>query len=291
MNYRKSAAAAVFLLAGTVIMTSVSFAYSEIADEVGQKGRGFVGLGVGTVPDYEGSDKNEGTLAPFGRYNWASGRYLSLGGTANAERAARLKMNLLTKDSAWELGPVLQYRAKRDDVDNNKVDKMKQVDAATEAGAFLGWKADRLSLSTTYVTDVSDEHSGDVWYLNGYYDIPVNEQFRLMLGAHLTWASDDYMETYFGVDGKDSARSGLPKYKASSGFKDTGLSLIGHYKFNQTWGMAGVVNYSRMLNDAEDSPLPPEAGKKDAEKCLKLNSALFATLRRVSCFRNGKSYV
>ena len=95
---------------------------------------------------------------------------------------------------------MLQYRMKRDDVDNNKVDKMKEVDAATEAGAFLGWKADRLSLSTTYVTDVSDEHSGDVWYFNGYYDIPVNEQFKLTLGAHMTWASDDYMETYFGVD-------------------------------------------------------------------------------------------
>jgi outer membrane protein len=268
MDYRKSAAAGVFLLAGTVIMTSVSFAYSEIADEAGQRGRGFVGLGVGTVPDYEGSDTNEGTVAPFGRYNWASGRYLSLGGTANAERAARLKMNLLTKDSAWELGPVLQYRMKRDDVDNNRVDKMKDVDAATEAGAYLGWKADRLSLSTTYVTDVSDEHSGDVWYFNGYYEIPVDEQFRLSLGAYTTWASDDYMETYFGVDGKDAARSGFPKYKASSGFKDAGMLLIGQYKFNQTWGVAGVVNYTRMLNDAEDSPLVKKAGDENQYKAL-----------------------
>ena len=267
MEQVKSVIVGILLLAGTAAASSV-YAYSEIADEVGQKGKGFIGLGVGTVPDYEGSDTNKGTVAPFGRYNWASGRYITLGGTANAERAARLKLNVLTHDTAWELGPVLQYRLKRDDVDNNKVDKMKQVDAATDAGAFLGWKADRLSLSTTYVTDVSDEHSGDVWYLNGYYDIPVNEQFRLMLGAHLTWASDDYMETYFGVDGKDSARSGLPKYKASSGFKDTGLSLIGHYKFNQTWGMAGVVNYSRMLNDAEDSPLVNKVGDENQYKAV-----------------------
>ena len=67
----------------------------------------------------------------------------------------------------------------------------------------------------------------------------------------MTWASDDYMETYFGVDGKDAARSGFSKYSAGSGFKDTGLVLIGHYKFNQTWGMAGALNYTRMLNDAE----------------------------------------
>jgi outer membrane protein len=267
MDTYKSISAGILAFAGALAMSNV-LAYSEIADEVGQQGRGIVGLGVGTVPDYEGSDTNEGTVAPFGRYNWESGRYLSLGGTANAERAARLKLNVLTKDTAWELGPVLQYRMERSDVDNNKVDKMKDVNAATEAGAFLGWKADRLSLSTTYVTDVSDEHSGDVWYFNGYYDIPVNEQFRLTLGAHMTWASDDYMETYFGVDSGDAARSGFPKYTASSGIKDSGLSLIGHYKFNQTWGMAGVVNYTRMLNDAEDSPLVKQAGDENQFKAV-----------------------
>jgi len=267
MNESKLIGAGILALAGA-LAASTAFAFSEIADEAGQKGNGFVGLGVGSVPDYEGSDNNKGMIAPFGRYNLASGRYISLGGTANAEQAARLKMNLLTRDTAWELGPVLQYRAERDDVDNNKVDRMKQVDAATEAGAFLGWKADRLSLSTTYVTDVSDNHSGDIWYLNGYYDIPVDEQFKLALGVHLTWASDDYMETYFGVNNNDAARSGFATYKASSGFKDSGLNLIGLYKFNKTWGMAGAVNYTRMLNDAEDSPLVKQAGDENQYKAV-----------------------
>jgi len=267
MKRKRTITAGMLLLAGTVA-TSSACAYSEIADEAGQQGNGFIGLGIGSAPDYEGSDTNEGTIAPFGRYNWASGRYISLGGTANAESAARLKLNVLTKDTAWELGPVLQYRKKRDDEDNNRVDRMREVDAATEAGAFLGWRADRLSLSTTYVTDVSDEHSGDVWYFNGYYAIPVDERFKLSLGAYMTWASDDYMETYFGVDGNDAARSGFPTYKAESGFKDTGLILIGHYKFNQSWGMAGVVNYTRMLNDAEDSPLVKQAGDENQFKAL-----------------------
>jgi MipA family protein len=267
MKQGKSVTVGMLLLVSTVAASSAC-AFSEIADEIGQQGDGIVGLGVGTVPDYEGSDNYEGTIAPFGRYNWASGRFISLGGTANAERAARLKLNVLTKDTAWELGPVLQYRLERSGVENNKVDKMKDVNAATEAGAYLGWKADRLSLSTTYVTDVSDEYDGDVWYLNGYYDIPVDEQFRLTLGAYTTWASDDYMETYFGVDGKDSARSGLSKYRASSGFKDAGMLLIGHYKFNQHWGMAGLLNYTRMLNDAEDSPLVKKVGDENQYKAM-----------------------
>ena len=256
------------LLLASVLATSTALAYSEMAEELGQKGHGFVGLGVGSVPDYEGSDNNEGSIAPFGRYNWSSGRYLSLGGTANAERAARLKMNILTKDSLLELGPVLQYRLKRDDVDNNKVDRMKEVDAATEAGVFVGLKLGQLSLSTTYVTDVSSEHSGDVWYMNGYYSIPVDESFKLIFGGHLTWANDDYMKTYFGVDNNDAARSGFNKYTASKDLKDTGLSIIGHYKFNQAWGMAGVINYTHMLNDAQDSPLVKDAGDDNQFKAV-----------------------
>jgi MipA family protein len=267
MDNGKSISAGILAFAVALAMSN-ALAYSEIAEEVGQQGHGLVGLGVGSVPDYEGSDDNKGMIAPFGRYNWSSGRYISLGGTANAERAARLKLNVLTKDTPWELGPVLQYRMERDDVKNNKVDHMKHVDAATEAGAFLGWKADRLSLSTTYVADVSDNDTGNVWYLNGYYDIPVNQQFKLSLGAHATWADDDYMDTYFGVDNGDATRSGLPRYTASSGFKDSGMSLIGHYKFNKTWGMAGVVNYSRMLNDAEDSPLVKDVGDKNQYKAF-----------------------
>ena len=34
-----------------------------------------------------------------------------------------------------------------------------------------------------------------------------------------------------------------------------GLNLTGVYNFNRTWAVAGVVSYTRMLNDAEDSPL------------------------------------
>jgi outer membrane scaffolding protein for murein synthesis (MipA/OmpV family) len=46
------------------------------------------------------------------------------------------------------------------------------------------------------------------------------------------------------------------------------MLVIGHYKFNKAWGMAGVVNYTRMLNDAEDSPLVKQAGDENQYKAL-----------------------
>ncbi len=259
------------LLGGVMTMTPVLAGEDDVAEVAGGSGAGFVGLGVAVKPDYEGSDDSEGKAAPFGRYNWASGRFISLGGTAGSESAARVKANILRKEGrdGLELGPVLQYRLKRDDdVDNKRVSKMKEVDAATEAGAYIGFSSGNWSGAVTFATDVSSEHDGNLLYINGGYRIPVNDKFDMKLDAHVTWADDDYMDTYFGVNNRDSARSGLSKYTASSGIKDAGVSVTGFYRFNQTWGLAGLVGYTRMLNDAEDSPLVNDVGDENQMKAV-----------------------
>jgi outer membrane scaffolding protein for murein synthesis (MipA/OmpV family) len=243
---------------------STAMAYDEISEAVGAKGGGFLGLGISYRPDYEGSDHNEGYLAPFARYNMASGRYISLGGTSGSERAARLKMNILTSDTAWEVGPVLQYRLKRGgEVENSDVSHMQTVPAENEAGGFVGWHLNQLLLSVTGVYDISGNSDGSLIYLNGNYRLPVTKRFELALGAQATWASNDYMGAYFGVSPSDARNSGLPQYDANSGWKDAGLGLTAHYKFTKTWGVLGNVAYSRMLNDAADSPVVKDVGNKD----------------------------
>ncbi|GEM_PF-439847 len=230
----------------------------ETVSTVAPGGKGFVGLGVLSKPDYEGSDDNEITLAPFGQYFWASGRYAKLGGTGGSENAGRLSLNLITRDSSenWTFGPLLQYRLKRDDdVDNQQVKRMKEVDAATELGVFVGYDTGPWSAEVSFAGDVSDEHDGYLVYLKGGYDLMQTEKVLVTLGVDTTWADSSYMETYFGVDNKNVGSSGLPFYKPDSGFKDVTLSLTGVYHFNKTWGAAANASYTRMLNDAEDSPL------------------------------------
>ena len=222
-----------------------------------------MGLGIAYRPDYEGSDSYEAGIAPFARFNMESGRYISLGGTSGSERAMRLKMNILTKETNWELGPVVQYRFKRGgNVDNNKVSHMQTVPNEQEAGGFLGWHTGGLSLSMTGVYDISGESDGTLVYFDGLYRTRVSSRLEVAGGAHTTWASGGYMGAYFGVSPANAMTSGLPKYDANSGLKDAGLSLIGHYKFTKAWGVIGNLNYTRMLNDAEDSPLVKDVGDK-----------------------------
>ena len=253
---------------GTVLAcaltASTAMAYDEVSGDVAAKAGGFLGLGIAYRPDYEGSDNYEAGIAPFGRYNMESGRYISLGGTAGSERAMRLKMNILTRETAWEIGPVVQYRFKRDgDVDNNKVAHMQTVPNEQEAGGFVGWHTGNLSLSMTGVYDISGESNGSLIYFNGLYRMPMNDRFEMAVGAQTTWASNDFMESYFSVSGSNAADSGLPKYNAGGGMKNAGLGLTGHYKFTKTWGVLGNLNYTRMLNDAEDSPIVKDAGDEN----------------------------
>jgi outer membrane scaffolding protein for murein synthesis (MipA/OmpV family) len=132
---------------------------------------------------------------------------------------------------------------------------MKKVDDATELGAFVGFNTGPWSAQLAFAGDVSDEHDGYLVYLEGVYEWPVNDSFMLEFIAHGTYADSNYMETYFSVTNKNRGSSNLPNYNASSGVKDAGLDLTGLYSFNEKWGLVGNVGWTRMLGDAEDSPL------------------------------------
>ena len=253
-----------FTLSGFMVAAAPVLALDAISIDMKKPADsgGFVGLGIGFATDYEGSDDSEALPAIFGRYNWASGRYVALTGTHEAGNAARLKANLISDDMSdfWELGPVLQYRLERDDVDNRRVDDMRDVDAATELGVFVGLKTGPWAASLTYAIDVSDEHDGSVVDLEGSYRMEVNNQFSLIFGASVSSADSDYMDTYFGVNADNVGTSGLPFFEADSDLKDVGFSLTANYDLRNSWGLVGNISYYSLLNDAEDSPLVDDEG-------------------------------
>ncbi|MEE9122287.1 MAG: MipA/OmpV family protein [Syntrophobacteria bacterium] len=213
-----------------------------------------VGIGLGLAPDYEGSEDYGFVPALYARTVWASGQYVQL-------LANDIRGNVLPSDT-WSFGPMLEYIRSRADVDNSRVDDMQNVDASVMLGVFGGVKIDRWSSSIELRADVADSN-GFLATLNGGYDLPINEQLRLGFGAFATYADGDYMNTYFSVDSGDAARSGLKKYDADSGFKDVGLDLKANYKFDENWGLMGLVRYTRLVGDAEDSPVVDDEGNEN----------------------------
>jgi MipA family protein len=226
-----------------------------------------VGAGVGMVPDYEGSEDYKVVPLLFARAGWNSGRYVQF-------FANTLKANLIA-DNTWSFGPLARYRLKRDDdVDNNKVKRMREIDEAIELGGFLGYTMGSWHVSFIAAQDVNDAHDGLVATLEAGYTMDLDEGVRLGISVSTSYADDDYMDTYFGVDADNANRSGLSQYGADGGIKDFGAMANLAYAPWQNWGVTGILGVKWLVGDAADSPVVDDEGSE-----TQLFSGVMATYR------------
>lgn len=211
-----------------------------------------IGLGAGLAPDYEGSDDFKAVPVPQFRYTIQNGCYLSLLGPS-------LRANMIPSRQ-FGLGPMLRYRPERDSVDDDVVDQFKKVDSVIEAGAFASAFLNNFLFYAAYNKDTSDSHDGYLIDAAGGYRLGIEGNVQLMMMAIGTFASDEYMETYFGVDEENAQNSGLPEYDAEAGIKDIGLLAALQYKIDRNWAILGLMKYTRLIDDAADSPIVDDRG-------------------------------
>lgn len=223
-------------------------------DGDGEGWRIAVGAGIAAAPDYEGSDDYTPEPLLFARVQKGA-RYLSLEGTT-------LRANLAT-GSRIEAGPLVKYRFSRGGVRNNRVDEFEHVDAALEVGGFVTLKLDPLSFGLEASQDIADGHSGFQVLGKADYATDLSSEWSARAGVFTTYASHNYMDTYFGVSGADARRSGLDRYDASAGLKDVGLELGLTYELTEQWSLSAIGRYARLLGDAADSPIVDDEGSAD----------------------------
>ncbi len=211
-----------------------------------------IGAGVAAVPDYEGSDELTGAPALFFSANWEQGYFVKLAGNS-------IRANALPNKN-WSLGPVLQFRGTRDDdVDNSQVALMREIDSTVEAGVFVGFNNGAWDTSLQWVSDTSDKHDGSLAKLIAGYSFK-SPGIKTRIGVSTTYADDDYMSTYFGVNANNVGGSGFAPYKAEAGIKDVGVDVTIRYSINSSWDVMGGLTYASLLGDATDSPVVDVAG-------------------------------
>ena len=214
-----------------------------------------IGIAVGSVPDYLGSDDNTVGVAPMARYQFKdSNRFVMLLGP-------ELDVNLLNS-SSWRAGPVLNYSLGREDVDDPVVDRMKSLDDVLEYGAYVQYIAvdpqnqrNRWTLGLTGLTNSEDGNEGYRVRLAGQYFHQVSQSVDLNLGAGMWYADKDWNDYYFGVNADNVGTSGLPFYSAGSGVNQYFVNAGAITYFSKNWALAAGVRYSNIAGDAGDSPL------------------------------------
>jgi outer membrane protein len=90
--------------------------------------------------------------------------------------------------------------------------------------------------------------------------IPVGRFSAMGFYVGTTYGSSDYMDTYFSVDSTGAADSGLDMFSAKSGIRDVRVSAIYIQPISRNWQVGGGFLFSRLLNDAADSPIVSDRG-------------------------------
>ncbi len=220
----------------------------------------FFALGIGVLPDYEGSDDFTIGIGPAALLKpWDNERSIRL-------LATELTLNVLNHRN-WSFGPVANYRFKRSDVDDDVVKQFVDVNAALELGASLGWSwisdgdpRNRFTTSMQLLQDVTGNHEGFLASGSARYFLPVSLPVTLSAGAAVTYASSDYMDTYFGVSAVDSARSGLTQFSAGGGIRDIRFPLMAIFSLSPKWHISAGGIVKILLDDAADSPIVDDRG-------------------------------
>jgi MipA family protein len=220
------------------------------------------GLAFGSAPRYVGADERMAGAVPLLRLQRAgSMQSLSLLGTV-------FTSNILDHP-VLKTGPTGIYRLGRRDVDDDVVAHLPDIDPSLDLGWTVGAEfvdpensARRVRADVSFRHDVTGTHGGYVLgaSASGWTPTP----FFLLGGfAAVTWGSEEYMDTYFGIEPSGAAASGLPAFNARAGARDIAAGLVAIIPVNDRMLAGAGVLYSRLLNDAADSPIVDLRGERD----------------------------
>ncbi|WP_162906612.1 MipA/OmpV family protein [Algihabitans albus] len=218
-----------------------------------------VGAGATYGPEYPGADEYSISPLPYVDVTWRDRLFLrseqGLGGYVInwAEREDSLIEGL-------SVGLSVRPSESRDEDDDNRLDGLGDIDLSAEVGLFATLEVGFLEFGAELYQDVGNGHEG----LRGEVSTGVGHQLteRLSVGAEtfLQFGDGQYLESFFGVTGRQAARSRFGRYDAGAGLYGAGVSLSSRYQLTESWSLLGFVEYSRLVGDAADSPIVENEG-------------------------------
>lgn len=231
-----------------------------------------VGVGLGGVPDYDGS--NDMKLMP------AVGAMGRIGGRAFRIRGPNLSVDLIRHSPdehlRLRLGPTLRYGGNRSgSVDDPVVDLLPELKSGFEGGVSFGARYrglindyDSLSIGGSARWDLSGRHSGMTYGASISYFTPLSPAQVFGMQAAASWVDDKYSDYNYSVTPEGSAASGLPVYQARGGLREltigafTARDLSGDFR-DGGFALGIGVLYGRLQGSAAETPITSIRGSAD----------------------------
>jgi len=208
-----------------------------------------VGAAGYVSPKFEGSDK----------YRFFAQPLVSLGRQGEAERFSSRNDNVsfaLIDTDRFRVGAAGKILFKRD----TDIDGIKETRWGGEVGGFVDvYPTDWLRFRGE-VRQGFRAHEGVVADIaaDAFYDVtPV---IRVSAGPRATFASKDYMRTYYGVTAEEAVASGLKEYRPGGGWESVGFGGAVTWRATDKIDTSLFAEYNRLQDKAKNSSIVRDYG-------------------------------
>ncbi len=222
----------------------------------------YLGASVVAKPKYEGSDEHDVYVIPLfvPKFSDSADENPSLFKKIRRRVEFRDLDDVrirVSRPGGFEFGAVTGYITDRDESDARRLRGLGDVDGGLVLGGYAGIRHGSFLFDAAILDKVTGDDSGFEIRLAAGTEQQVSARTKITARVGTTFASDDYMQTYFGVTPAQSASSlaGLRTFNASGGIKDVYLEFGAEHELGERWLIKGTGRYGRLLGDAADSPV------------------------------------
>jgi len=217
-----------------------------------------LGLGIGTAPAYEGASEYGMTFNPI-----INVERLNIPGLIDIGGESK-------KAGGFKFAPSISVATERKSADFAALNGLNNIEATYAIGGRVGYEmvfADGLSAQ---IYGAARYAFGGAHGLIGEVGIDLTAkltpELTIIGGPVVNLASDNYMDTYFGVTSAESAatRGRLGAFDPTGGIKSVGVKVAAKYEFAPDTFLNLNASYSRYVGEALNSPIVKSGSESQA---------------------------
>ena len=154
------------------------------------------------------------------------------------------------------LYPSFSFIGERDPSDSDDLTGTESIDWALELGLGAYYRRDWFR-GFAEIRQGFNGHTGQVGTLGFNIIGDLTERTSFEIGPRVRWASNEYMDTYFGVTSSEAAAPGarLKAYDPDSGIQSVGIYGRTDYAWTDKTTLHFRAGWERFVGDAADSPI------------------------------------
>lgn len=206
-----------------------------------------VGAGAFTIQRYPGSSAVEVKAFPMVEAEFWNRLFIHPGEGAGV---------YLWRTPAWRAGISVDFDPlHRYEKDAQRLRGLGNVDETERVNFLVGHNTACTEVRLKLSTDAGGQGHGNVVDFEMASIRSPRPDLKLRAAVGWTWTNPQYMRTFFGVNARQSALSGLPEFSPDGGVSLVRGVLSAQYSLTDHWLVGGLASVGRLLGDAGDSPI------------------------------------